>query len=513
MRRIDIILTACLAAVACTNLDEQVFSETLKSDFFTSEEMLSIYSARAYTSLQAWGTEQSMLTLNMQLSNEVCVPVNSVGEWKNPRYPELQTHEIPTTNKLSMMGWDFCFDGIAACNDVLYEINRFGGDFDGKKRIVAEISVLRAFYYMMAIDGWGDVPFSLSPAEKELPKVKSRAEVFKFIQDEVTQYLPDLADGGTIEYYGRVTKDMAHMLLAKLYINAKEWIGTEMWAEAEAEAGAVINGGHFQLATNYKDNFRVHNEGSPEAVFAIPYSTVYTESDHRSFVLFIMTLDGPLSKAFNIGGAGWDGFVGQPDFIASYDPADQRLHDTWLVGQVYDSSGKKVTYQTSESSPKQDYIIDPDMDESMYTNGRPMLKGARISKWEFQNDGKIKDDQTSMENDFILFRYADAVLLYVEALVRQDRAAEAAALPDFQGIRTRAGLAPMTASDLTLDNLLLERQHELACEGWSRQDLIRFGKYLDAWWAKPAGQDYMQLLPIPEDRRKANPNLGQNPGY
>ena len=513
MKRFDIILAALLAAAACTNLDEQVFSETRKSDFFTSEDRLAIYSARAYTSLQAWGTEQSMFTLNLQLGNEVCVPVNSVGEWTNPRYPELQTHQIPSNNKLSMMGWDFCFDGIAACNDVLYEIERFSSDFDGKDRIVSEISVLRAFYYMMAIDGWGSVPFSLSPAEKELPQQKTRAEVFKFIKDEVTRCMPNLAEGGTTQYYGRVTQDMAHMLLAKLYINAKEWIGTPMWEEAAAEAGAIISSGRYSLAERYKDNFRVQNEGSPEAIFAIPYSTVYTESDHRSFVLFIMTLDGVLSKAFHIAGAGWDGFVGQPDFIASYDPADTRLGDTWLTGQVYDPAGKKVTYQIKEDGPKLDYIIDPDMPESVFSGGRTMLQGARIGKWEFQTDGRIKDDQTSMENDFILFRYADAVLLYVEALVRQGKEAEAAEVEDFKGIRTRAGLAPMTAEELTLDNLLLERQHELACEGWARQDLIRFGKYLDAWWAKPAGQDYMKLLPIPEDRRKANPNLGQNPGY
>ena len=85
MRRLTIILAAGLAAAACTNLDEQVFSETLKSDFFTSEERLAVYSARAYTSLQAWGTEQSLFTLNLQLGNEVCVPINDVGEWKNPR--------------------------------------------------------------------------------------------------------------------------------------------------------------------------------------------------------------------------------------------------------------------------------------------------------------------------------------------------------------------------------------------------------------------------------------------
>jgi len=84
---------------------------------------------------------------------------------------------------------------------------------------------------------------------------------------------------------------------------------------------------------------------------------------------------------------------------------------------------------------------------------------------------------------------------------------------EFKTIRQRAGLAPMTEAELTLDNLLLERQHELAMEGWSRQDLIRFGHYLDKWWAKPQGSEYMLLLPIPELARGSNPKLNQNPGY
>jgi hypothetical protein len=71
----------------------------------------------------------------------------------------------------------------------------------------------------------------------------------------------------------------------------------------------------------------------------------------------------------------------------------------------------------------------------------------------------------------------------------------------------------MTAAELTLDNLLIERQHEICLEGWTRNDLVRFGKYLDAWWAKPAGQEYMLLLPVPDEMRGSNPNLGQNDGY
>ena len=162
-----------------------------------------------------------------------------------------------------------------------------------------------------------------------------------------------------------------------------------------------------------------------------------------------------------------------------------------------------------------DYVIDPYMEGLVYDKtGRKPTQGARLGKWEFQTDGLIESDQTSMENDFHVFRYADVILMYVEALVRQNRAGEAASLTEFQNIRTRAGLLPMTAAELTLDNLYTERSHELALEGWVRQDLIRFGKYLDAWWAKPAGQDYMKLLPIPDAKRASNPNLkNQNPGY
>ena len=118
-----------------------------------------------------------------------------------------------------------------------------------------------------------------------------------------------------------------------------------------------------------------------------------------------------------------------------------------------------------------------------------------------------------MENDFILFRYADVVLMYVEALMRQGKTGDAAAVQEFKDIRTRAGLEPMTAADLTFDNFLWERQHELVMEGWGRQDLIRFGKYLDKWWMKEAGQERELLLPIPEEMRGANPKLQQNPGY
>ena len=518
MKKLGLLILAA-AAIACTNLDEVVYSSISKDTFFASEKMLSIYSARAYTSLQAWGSEQSMWTLCIQLGNEVTVPKNADGEWKDPRYGELQTHKILINNKLVEQGWNYCFNGIAACNDIIYEVEKSGKDFDGKDKILAEMHILRAFYYFLAVDCWGNVPYSVSKEDKSYPVQKDRAFMCKFIEDEILAYRDILSEDSSPAYYGRVTKWMANTLLAKLYLNSEEWTGTPRWEDAEAACLTVIESGKYSLCPDYKDNFKVQNEGSPEAIFSIPYSTVYTESDHNAFILFILTLDGYLAPTYNINSSVWDGFIGQPDFFASYEDGDLRREATWLHGPQYDASGKLIHAavkdpKTGEVLEEFDYIIDPLMEGFSYGQKRTHIQGARIGKWEFQKDGLINSDQTSMDNDFHLFRYADVVLMYVEALLRQGKAdGNAKAINDFDTIRTRAGLSPLGIAELNLDDLYLERSHELALEGWVRQDLIRFGKYLDSWWGKPAGQEYMKLLPIPDAKRKSNPNLVQNPGY
>ena len=95
-------IAACMSA-ACTNLDETIYSQLPKEEFFKSEAQLTTYSARPYTLLQNWGTEQSMWTLIMQLSNEVAVPKSYNGSWSEPRYREIQTHKMQTNNKLMQL--------------------------------------------------------------------------------------------------------------------------------------------------------------------------------------------------------------------------------------------------------------------------------------------------------------------------------------------------------------------------------------------------------------------------
>lgn len=516
MKKIFVIAMAASVLAACTNLDEHLYSQMSKDEFMSQPELIAQYTSRPYTMLQDWGAEQSYWTLVLQIGNELAVPKSYEGAWDLPRYKELQTHEITSSNKLVDLGWDFCFNGISACNDAIFELEKLEQNASVKQNI-AETKVLRVYYYLLAVDLWGQVPFSISKAETSLPVIKQRPEMYTWMVQELKDNLSLLEATPSSMTYGRITQDAAKFLLAKLYLNAKVYTGTAAWDKAEAVCDEIIKSGHFKLTKSYAQNFAIHNENTSEAIMAIPYSSTYTS---HGFYPFVLTLNSDLLPLYNITAGTWNGsHMGQPDFMARYDANDLRKAATWLFGEVYDETGQRWMVSDGKDQNDKDIWIpysleDINITEEQFNSGIGRMQGARFIKWPFQTDGQLTSYSVDMENDFIIMRYADVVLMYVEALVRQDRVAEAAAVPDFQTIRTRAGLAPIPADNLNLDTLLEERQKEMALEGWVHNDLVRFDKYLVKWWAKPADTHPGHiLLPIPEEKRSANPNLGQNPGY
>ena len=136
-------------------------------------------------------------------------------------------------------------------------------------------------------------------------------------------------------------------------------------------------------------------------------------------------------------------------------------------------------------------------------------EGARASKWEFE-----KGLNGNSENDFAIFRLADVYLMKAEALVRSgmDNPGATKLVND---IRKRGFDDPSKLkSSVTLEDIYHERRFELAWEVSSRQDQIRFGKFLNAipGWKKVSTEKYL-IFPIPTTAIDANPSLTQNPGY
>lgn len=129
--------------------------------------------------------------------------------------------------------------------------------------------------------------------------------------------------------------------------------------------------------------------------------------------------------------------------------------------------------------------------------------GVRVGKYEYEA-GTFQ----TMNNDFVLFRYAEVLLNKAEAELRLGNTA---GLSLVNMVRERSGLGPF--SSLNTDNLLAERGRELFYEGTRKSDLIRYGKWGEAWDFKPASDPTKELMPIPANAVNSNPNLVQNPGY
>ena len=134
--------------------------------------------------------------------------------------------------------------------------------------------------------------------------------------------------------------------------------------------------------------------------------------------------------------------------------------------------------------------------------------GARMKKYEIDPTA-IKDGKL-MENDIVLFRYADILLMKSEAKIRNGKNGDA----ELNLIRGRVHASLRSA---TLETILAERQLEFAWEGTRRQDLIRFGQFTRAYSYRPSlpneENGYTTVFPIPEQIRLMNPGWTQNPGY
>lgn len=185
-------------------------------------------------------------------------------------------------------------------------------------------------------------------------------------------------------------------------------------------------------------------------------------------------------------------FVVGPQFTAAGD----RIEDSGVFSD-FDANGPPLTFT-------------PAINDLQSVACRQC--GARIGKYEFEMG--IGGD---MSNDFVVYRYADVLLMKAEALWRQNSGSgEALALVN--QIRNRSGVDDF--SSLNAERLLAERGREMFWEQMRRQDLIRFAginggqtRYNDPWQFKDVSQPFRNVAPIPRDQLETNPNLVQNPGY
>ncbi|MEM8565950.1 MAG: RagB/SusD family nutrient uptake outer membrane protein [Bacteroidota bacterium] len=487
-----------LFCFSCTDLEENLYSEVTPETFLVNDESFASALGEAYTRIYGIGGNGNLFPLQEVSSDEMVVPTRNRDWDDGGLWRRIHRHEYNTEDGTINGGWRLCFGGVSTCNRLLDEFSTL--EVEGLDTFVAELKVLRALYYYWLLDLYGNVPIVTSFAEVEAtPSTKSRQEVFGFVESELLENIDLVTEQVGGEAYGRANRWTAHALLAKLYLNAEVYTGTPRWEDAITQCDAIISSGAFNLAGTYFEMFAEDNIGSPETIFAVPYDEVFA----RGFVMPMMTLHPGNRETYNLQGQPWNGFCTLQEFYESYEDGDLRKEEFFVAGPQFTRDGERVIDQAAEA-------IDPDGPPLTFTPEISSLpnalrqEGVRIGKWEY-GDGA----QAHINNDLAIFRYSDVLLMKAEAQLRIGQAADALVLVN--QIRARANVAPL--SSLDLDEMLAERGRELFSEFTRRTDLIRFGKYNDPWWEKPASDPTRNIFPIPRQQLDANPNLVQNPGY
>jgi hypothetical protein len=453
---------------------------------------------RAYWVLQEIPTDEAML------------------HWGDAGIPELVTSTWTVSNQFIRAMYLRISYQVRVTSEYLNITSDAKLDERGQGNLIPEVKVyraearfLRAFSYFNAIDLFGKVGFIDENTNLgTLPVEKNRKELFDYVESELLAIIPDLKDPRTNDY-GRVDKAAAWALLAKLYLNAEVWTGTNRYGDCIKMCENIISAG-YSLGEDYSYLFLADNDknsSSGEFIFTIPQDGLHLQSNGcMTFVIQAATLSDMAEAGVIAGVGGWNGATIRPELYHKFTSADDNRAMFFSKGVTPPPERKETEHSLDITQLSADTEI-----------GYGVTKFRNVT-----SDGTSASHNSFVDTDYPLFRLGDVYLMYAEAAIRGGGNKEKA-LDYVNELRGRASITEiLTSTDLTLDFILDERARELYWEGWRRQDLIRFGKFTGEtykWQWKgnvPEGTaipDFRNLYPLPENQISMNSNLTQNQGY
>ncbi len=523
---------------SCTELYDEKYDAIVADEFNPTEEDIPALIGSAYSSwrniLLLWN---GYWRVNEVGADEIVIPGRPNGWVDGGIYRRIHEHTWTTDDDNVYQTWDRTYSGIATCNRLIYQIETEYipiPDQDVYNTTVSELRVLRASYYYILCDLYGNVPIvtDFDVEDGYMPEQNTRSEVYDFIVKEISESLQYLSEEKSDETYGRFNKWAALTLLAKMYINAEVYTGTAHWSDCIDVCNQVINSGAgYELEASQKNVFITENQNSAEIIFGLAIDDQYT-TEWNQFDIHMQTCQPSMQAKYDLTLTPWGGMCAIPQFIETFDSDDSRLNDNFMFGQQYSTSGEEllVTMGNLVGEPLNLINEIPDIDDSQE------IHGYRFEKFEI-----ALGSSNILNNDFPLFRYADILMMKAECLLRTGSEDEAAVIvsqvrerafksaPDKAevtgaellegssydyGLRTESAETFEGGDDIQYGRFLDELAWEFNQEGRRRQDMIRFGAYTTkSFFAHSPNGDYRSIYPIPRGRIETNSNLSQNAGY
>ena len=534
------LIALLLSLFASCDLDENPRDQIPEEGAYTSAEALfrntvaTLYNyvggSKDGQGLQ--GTCRGIYDLQTFGSDEAMVPTRGNDWYDGGIWQQLYCHTWTPGHEMVGTSWLYLYKVITLCNHSLEQLEAHKGLLGSVEYVeyTAEVRALRAIYYWYLLDLFGRVPIitSTDVAINQLTQ-SERSQVFRFVVSELQEVcddLPQISSTRQNDFYGRVTYPVGIFALAKLMLNAEVYADDD-WTDGKRPAGSemvfdiggkkmnaweavityctTLQGFGYELEDIYSNNFTVRNETSSENIWVIAMDKdlYYNEQQY-------------LYRSWHYRHAAAYGFTGENGTCATRrtleifgygtDDVDRRFNLNYWADEVTDINGMTVCDRVGQPLVYMPWEVKLDLSDSPYKE----TAGARMRK--YQIDKNATKDGKMMDNDIVLFRYADVLLMMAEAKLRNGMGGQ----DEYDAVRKRAD---MPVRPISLQNLLNERLLELCWEGWRRQDLIRFGQYEslfegDEWQPKIDESDgHTTVFPIPADMITLNPNLVQNKGY
>jgi hypothetical protein len=435
----------------------QVFS----TDATATSAMLGIYS---YMSTEGPSWSNFYTALYPARSADELTDETSGNESQDPYLSNTLTPEL-VSQDVSANFWAPLYYDIYNANAIIAGVQASTGmSASVKVELMGEAKFIRAFCYFYLTNIFGDVPLDLdinfnnTVLLAKTPQAGIYKQIIADLTDAENSLPPDFSLSGGLPIRANKWAAMALMARVDLYQG--------QWSSADSAATAVINSGLFRLVA--LDSVFLAN--SAESILQLQTSNAlspYATFEGSNFIPFA---------------GGWSG-PNPPTY--------------WLTSQLlgaFEANDNRRTEWVDSNNSAGTYLYYP---------------------YKYQS---ISATPTTITENYTLLRIAEQYLIRAEACAQPNSSNLVQAIADVDTIRSRAGLAPTTAT--TQPDVLAAIQHEKRIEffaEWGHRwfDLKRWGLAIDTLGNIPYKEiNSTQLFyPIPMNEIQTDPNLVQNPGY
>jgi len=422
----------------------------------------------------------------------------------------LEKYQYNNADWFVYQPWNRDYAIINKAETAMLELDKFrencstAGELALNDQYKAEIRFFRAIAYWRAARYYGNICyFDKTIASIDL-RLSPREEVYDWIIGEVKDLREDLPTGhpNQLANKGAVTRWAADMLLAKAAADVQDY--TTM----QEAAGDIVNNGPFSLHPDYLEMHQVLGQLSDENIFELQYyrfdDGTETNIDQWYVCLAMSTrIEAKVDVLGNfIMQGGWGFGIPSKKYV---DLMVNRGETTRLTRSIIYPA--RMTLK-GDSIGALNANIRALMDKYEAENLPNGIERAFLFKFFLESEDRdVENRRYAGYNNIRIFRYADALLLYAEALVHNGGAGAGDTYVNM--VRARANMTPFSGA--TIDDIIEERGIELAQE-WGGDrffDLVRLGKTSELGSNFTPGED--EFFPTPQAQIDNHPGLVEDP--